>query len=96
MFYGVESSGDLTAKSYDFRLLLHTDLKLDEVTRLGYELYRMDYQTTANLVGAEGEVEVDVNLWTAKTEVPISIEEMFSTGYYLITPDSEEGLAKGT
>lgn len=96
MFYGVESSGDLTAAPSNFQLLLHTDLKLDEVTRLGYELYKLDYVTTSNVVGAEGEVEVDVNLWSAKTEIKMTLEELGSTGYYLIVPAEGEQLEVGT
>jgi len=96
MYFGVESSGELSVDSEGFQLLLHTDLKLDEVTRLGYELYALEYVTTSDVVGAEGEVEVDVNLWTAKTEIPVSLEELGTTGYYLISPDGDEPLQAGT
>ena len=94
MFYGVASSGDVSGKANDFRVVFNTDLKMDEVMRLGYELHKLEYVTETTIDSPEGEVEVDVNLWTVAKEYDIAFEELGSPNNYLITP--EEELEPGT
>jgi hypothetical protein len=94
MFYGVASSGTVSGGTSDFRVVFNTDLKMDEVMRLGYELHKLEYVMETTIDSPEGELEVDVNLWTVAKEYDIGFEELGSPNNYLITP--EEELEPGT
>ncbi len=83
------SSGSLVADKGDFRVVFHTDLKMDEVMRLGYELHKLDYVQETQVKTPEGQVDVDVNLWTSADEIDIGLEELGDQRNYLITAEGD-------
>jgi len=72
-------------ESDPFEIVFHTDLRMDEIMRLGLEMHALEYKKTAMLPSALGKDEVKVNLWVSKGEVPIDIDPMRSRNDYLIT-----------
>jgi len=93
-FRGLESTGDVRGESGAFRAILHTELKLDQILRLGLELHELEFVRKAQLHGPVATVEVEVNLYSSKREIPISIQPMQSPTDYLIT--TEGALPPGT
>lgn len=92
-FRGLESVGDVRGEAGAFRAILHTELKLDQILRLGLELHELEFVRTAELQGPVAVQKVEVNLYSSKREIPIRIEPMQSPTDYLIT--TEGALAPG-
>lgn len=92
-FRGLQSVGDARGESGAFEAILHTELKLDQILRLGLELHELEFVRQAELQGPVGTQEVEVNLYSSKREIPISVEPMQSPTDYRIT--TEEVLRPG-
>lgn len=67
-------------------VVFHTDLRMDEIMRLGLELHKLEYLKTTELPGALGQGEVTVNLWTSQGEVDVDVAPMRSRNDYRLTP----------
>lgn len=84
-FRGVRTSGEAETQGSRIKVLFHSDLKLDEVMRLGLELHRLDYKAKTDIKGdVMGRAEVDLNLWVSAGKVPVEIKPMRSRTDYLI------------
>lgn len=92
-FRGIKDFGDAVVESEKPRIVFHTDLRHDEIMRLGLELHRVESVGTAEIQGPVGTARVAVNLHVDKGDFPIEIEPLRSKTDYLITP--KEPLAPG-
>lgn len=84
-FRGLKSVGDSRTDNLQLKVILHTELKLDEILRLGLELHKLQFVREAQLQGPLAVQEVTVNLYSSEREVPIEITPMRSPTDYLIT-----------
>jgi len=90
---GLKSVGDAEAEQ-DLQILFHTDLKYDQILRLGLELHKLKFVKEDALPGSEQSKEaVELNLYTSDGVVGIDIEPIHSREDYLITP--KESLTPG-
>jgi hypothetical protein len=80
-------------ESDPFEIVFHTDIRMDEIMRLGLEMHALEYKKTATVLTALGEDEVKVNLWISKGEIPIQIDAMRSRNDYKVT--AEESMKPG-
>lgn len=78
-------------ESDPFRVVYHTDLRMDEIHRIDLELHALDYRKTTEAKTAVGTEQVDLELWVSKGVVPFEINPMRSRNDYLITADLEPG-----
>ncbi len=85
-YRGIHSAGDVVTETAKPRLLWHTDLRKDEIMRLGMELRRLDFVPKAQLPGAEGLTEVSINLYVDAEHVPTDLIPLRSRSDYLIEP----------
>lgn len=92
-FYGVEQAGDVELPSENFRVIFHTDLRRDQVSRLRIELHKLDYTEEGTVLTVEGEQEVELNMWTTGGEVELDRTPLDDGTNYLYFTDS---LAPGT
>jgi hypothetical protein len=76
IFHGIQSSGEVEISGEQFRVVFHTELKLDEVARLGIELHRLSFVPQMEVSTVEGVQKVDVNLWTTAGTVPFERESL--------------------
>ena len=89
---GVAEVGDAQADGPALRVLFHTDLREDEINRLGLELVRLDYVREAQVSGALGPSEVKINLYVAQKRIDFEPEPLRSRTDYLITvPELKPG-----
>lgn len=89
---GVEEIGDASADGPALRVLFHTDLREDEINRLGLELVKLDYVREAAVSGALGPSSVKMNLYVAEERVDFTLEPLRSRTDYLITvPELKPG-----
>ncbi len=84
---GMESIGDAAGQGPQLRVLFHTELKEDEINRLGLELVRLDYMREAEVASAMGSSNVKINLYIAKAPVPFEQKTLRSGTDYLLTVD---------
>lgn len=90
---GVRTLGDVSMQGDQLSVILHTDLKLDQVMRLGLKLHKLEYTEEALVSGSiEGE-PVAVNLWTSAKTIDLEITALRSKKDYLA--ESPEGLEPG-
>jgi hypothetical protein len=82
---GVEAIGEGRVESPTPRFVYHTDLRQDEILRLGLELRRLLFMPEAEVIGPMGPTPVGVNLWVDGGEVPIEITPLRSKTDYLLT-----------
>lgn len=85
-YRGVEDPGDAETESASPRIVFHTELRADEITRLGLELHRLTYVEEAELQGPVGRTTATVNLYVDDGEIPLEIEPLRSRTDYLVTP----------
>lgn len=85
-FVGIRSDGSFQTEGKEFRVIFHTNAKMDQVMQLGIELHQLTYQKEGEIVGAEGPTSIDVNLWTSAKEYEIRFEPLGSDRNYLILP----------
>ena len=90
---GLKDVGDAFQEGTSLRVLFHTELKLDEIMRLGLELHQLDFVRQAELTGPIAAQMVDVNLYVSKREIPIEVKPLRSRTDYLVT--SSEALEPG-
>lgn len=69
----------------DFEVVFMTDLRMDEIMRLGLELTALEYKRTVELPGSLGPTEVRVNLYMGTEAIPLDITPMRSKNAYRIT-----------
>ena len=84
-FRGIKDFGDAVVETEKPRIVFHTDLRHDEIMRLGLELHRLESVSTAEIPGPVGNTTVAVNLHVDKGDFPIDIEPLRSKTDYLIT-----------
>jgi len=72
-------------ESDPFEIVFHTDLRMDEIMRLGLEMHQLEYKKTAMVPSALGMDEVKVNLWVSKGEIPVEVDAMRSRNDYKVT-----------
>jgi len=83
---GVKSIGEAQANN-DLQILFHTDLKYDEILRLGLELHKLKFVKETKLPGGEQKRQkVELNLYASDSEIPIEIEPIHSREDYIIKP----------
>lgn len=81
---GLKATGSAKSDHGEFEVLFHTELKYEEILKLGLELHELEFVEKRELSGPLGKQEVDVNLHVSKGEVEIDIEKMRSPTDYLI------------
>jgi hypothetical protein len=82
---GVEAIGDGRVETANPRFVYHTDLREDEILRLGLELRRLVWTREADVTGPMGPTRVSVNLWIDGGAVPMEITPLRSKTDYLLT-----------
>jgi hypothetical protein len=85
-YRGIQSLGDAEVDVNDPKILFHTELRTDEILRLGLELHRLEYVDSAELQGPIGRTEAGVKLYVDAGEVPIDIVPLRSRTDYLVVP----------
>jgi hypothetical protein len=85
-FRGVQSLGGAEVEVENPRILFHTELRTDEILRLGLELHRLEYVDHAELQGPMGSTDVGVKLYVDSVEIPIDIVPLRSKTDYLVVP----------
>jgi hypothetical protein len=83
---GIQSLGDAEVDVNDPKILFHTELRTDEILRLGLELHRLEYVDSAELQGPMGKTTAAVQLYVDGGEVPIDIVPLRSRTDYLVVP----------
>jgi hypothetical protein len=85
-FRGVQVLSDIHVETEQPRIVFHTELRHDQLMRLGLELYRLKYVGNAPIPGPLGDTKVSVNLYAADRAHPIEVEPLRSKTDYLIVP----------
>jgi hypothetical protein len=85
-YRGIKAFGEAAVDSDKPRVVFHTDLRHDEIMRLGLELHRLESVGSADIPGPVGNAKVAVNLYVDKGDHAIEIEPLRSKTDYLITP----------
>ena len=83
-FFGTKGIGEVALDSKDVKLMFHTDLRVDEILRLGLELHRLNFVHKAALPGSITSGEVEINLWTGAKQIPVEFKPMHSRTDYLL------------
>jgi hypothetical protein len=86
---GLREVGEAYQEGSRLRVLFHTELKLDEIMRLGLELHKLKYMEKAELTGPIANQTVDVDLWISEREVPVEVKPLRSRTDYLIASNEE-------
>ena len=82
---GIKKLGDAKTDRPALNVVFHTELKHEEILRLGLELHKLTFVKERELAGPLGNQQVDVNLYTAEKKVEIEITPMRSPTDYLVT-----------
>lgn len=85
-YRGIRSTGDALAETSRPKVVFHTELRHDEIMRLGLELHRLEYLRNAEVPSPLGKKEVAVNLYVDAGEVPIELKPLRSKTDYLLQP----------
>ncbi len=93
-YRGIESVGNTTIDATPLRVVFHTPLKRDQVSRLDLELYQLDVGGTVPVTGPTGVTEVPLNLYIAKNKVDFELVPLRSRSDYLLK--TEAALEPGT
>lgn len=93
-FRGIQTLTEASVETERPRIIFHTDLRHDELMRLGLELYRLKQVGEAQIPGPLGSTTVGINLYTSDRAHPIDIEPLRSKTDYLLTP--KERLSSGS
>jgi hypothetical protein len=88
---GVRTVGDASTTGGRPEILFHTDLKLDQVMRVGLGLHQLSYTAETEMAGPFAETRVPVRLWTSSGELPLDVEPMRSRQDYLLTSTASLG-----
>lgn len=87
-FYGLKSLGSARIES-PLRVVFHTEFTYDQVQRMDLELLELEFTKATELQGAVGVAEAEIDLYTKKRSIPITISAMKSRSDYLITVEEE-------
>ncbi|MEQ1568618.1 MAG: carboxypeptidase-like regulatory domain-containing protein [Myxococcota bacterium] len=93
-FRGIADHGEVTVESGRPRIVFHTDLREDEILRLGLELHQLKYAAQETIPGPVGTAEITVNLWVDGGKRGVDLVPLRSKTDYLLTPT--EVLEPGT
>jgi len=72
-------------ESDPLRVVFSTELRMDQIMRLGLELDAIEYKKMAEIPDVLGQEEVEVNLYVSKAEIPVEVAPMRSRNAYMIT-----------
>ena len=86
---GLKEVGEAYQEGSRMRVLFHTELKLDEIMRLGLELHMLKYVDKAEFTGPIANQQVDVNLWSSDRDVPVEVKPLRSRTDYLLVSSEE-------
>ena len=84
-FQGLQEIGERVSADTDLRVVFHTDLSLDQVMRLNFELHRLSYLNEVEVPGPLDMERVRINLWRSEGRVDIDIAPMHSRSDYLFS-----------
>jgi len=87
-FVGIASAGDIEVAGKELRAIFHTPLRMDQVARLDIELHRLTFTKEMVVASVDGNVKVDVNLWTDAGKVDFQREELGSDDNYVFRMDN--------
>jgi len=91
--HGIRTLGEAVMQHDQLRVVLHSDLKLDQVMRLGLQLHKLEFVQEAVVSGSIEGDPIPVNLWTTAEIIPLEIIGLRSKTDYLVS--SPEGLSPG-
>lgn len=86
-FHGIKDipkAAGLPNRGNDNRFVFQTSLREQELKRMDIKLSLLEFTDTAMVTGPLGEVEVDVELWTAKRDIDYRVKSMDAPDNYLI------------
>lgn len=75
---------NLRAGRTPFEVVFETELRMEEVSRLGLELHTLSYSAQVEVAGPFGTEQADANLYTSQGTVPLEITPMRSRNAYRI------------
>jgi hypothetical protein len=76
----------VTAGRTPFEVIFQTELRLEEVTRLGLELHKLTYSAKVEISGPFGTEEADANLYTSTGVINLELAPMRSRDAYRVVP----------
>lgn len=85
-FRGVADLGGVVLETEKPRIVFHTELRQDEIVRLGLALRKLELVGEAEIPGPVGPAKVQVNLYVDKGDVPLEVVPLRSRTDYLLTP----------
>lgn len=91
---GISDHGEVGTENTRPRIVFHTDLREDEILRLGLDLRQLKYTADAEIPGPIGTTKVAVNLWVDAGQREIEIVPLRSKTDYVLLP--KEPLPPGT
>jgi hypothetical protein len=88
-FRGIQSLGAAEVQVENPKILFHTELRTDEIKRLGLELHQLTYVDHAELQGPMGATDVAVQLYTDAKKIPFDLVPLRSKTDYLVVPQEK-------
>lgn len=85
-FRGVADLGGVVLDTERPRIVFHTELRQDEIVRLGLALRRLELVGDAEIPGPVGTAVVPVHLYVDKGDIPLDVVPLRSRSDYLLTP----------
>jgi hypothetical protein len=83
---GLKALGEASAEGPDVQILFHTELRLDEINRLGLELHKLAYVRDTELKGPTGTTNVRLNMYVTEKELEFELSPLRSRTDYLVLP----------
>lgn len=83
MHRGLDAVGEAAHRGPNLKVLFHTDLKQDQINRLGLELTRMEFIREAEIPAAVS-TKVALNLYVASQSIPLQVTPLPSRSDYLL------------
>jgi hypothetical protein len=86
-FHGIKDipkDAALPQRDQPHRFVFQTTLREQELKRMDIHLSKLVFKPTAPVTGPLGEVEVDVNLWVAESDVNYNVRSMDAPDNYLV------------
>jgi len=74
--------------------VFRTEATQSQLARLKLRLHKLEYKQQTKATGLEGEVDVDIEMWLAQSDVPFDLTVLAPEGHYLIS--TRETLDSGT
>jgi hypothetical protein len=85
-YRGIRTTGDAMAETSRPKVVFHTELRHDEIMRLGLTLHRLEYLRDAEVPSPLGKKDVAVNLYVDAGEIPTDLQPLRSKTDYLLQP----------